>query len=418
MAKPLPTPSKALLLPLLLLGVTSAALGEASYSYRTLGGCGAYKKYVTETKGKRCWAIFVERAKDGGCNWAESFVEMYPCALNRRIRTGEAVAYTPPPGAFVATLGLARARVERSRSLLYASGGYGSFGWGPAGGPVYCETPGYICMGTDNKNLVFPPTAPAFTSNEASGSYRKVQVETGEQYFDLEAGALVAENFRATLRIKPDDRVNEFSAFYISLAKSTDNLQDSLLRNDEAYYRDNVLVQSRALLRDGQLTIDGALKEARVEVHDSAGVQIATLTMPKVLLAVPRDLEMVDFTLTAGADVGTLDNGIAPRYLPEDHPVSYGVSARTAPEVLEFSNYPNPAASGPVTVDAMVSQTERVSIALYDQNNQLRVPVYSGELRGHARRSFPLNLSRLEPGIYYLRLTRSQGVLTRRVVVK
>ena len=156
-----------------------------------------------------------------------------------------------------------------------------------------------------------------------------------------------------------------------------------------------------------------------VVTKDSAGFQIATLQMAEVRLVVPNDVDPTNVTFTAGTDVGILENGIAPRYLPGNEGITYDVaSVQGTNEVLEFNNYPNPVANGPVTVNAMVSQTQQVSIGIFNENNTLIIPVYTGELRSNSRRSFPVNFGQLAPGTYYLRLNRGGSSLSRRLVVQ
>ena len=242
------SPKRHLLIPILLACSISVVFAEAGVSERVYGGCGNYKKYVSDAKGKKCGAFAVYRAKDTGCNWAESWVELLFCGSGAPVRIGEARPYTPYSNGsyFIGTVGLARSRIERNRIQLLSQGGYGSYSDGGL-----CSPTGWMCMGSDNRSLVFPVTSPTFTSDEQSKAVRRVSVDTGERTYDVDSRTLVIRNFRAVLRNNPDDKINEFSAFYLSLAKSGNNQQDSLLRNDNAFYGERVVSQSRVLLRNG-----------------------------------------------------------------------------------------------------------------------------------------------------------------------
>ena len=414
------TPKRPYILALALsLGFVDHAFAGASISIRTYGGCGWYKKYSADTKGKKCGELFVERASNTGCSWAECWVEMYPCALNIRIRKGEGVPYSPPNNnPFTAALGYANASIYNKRIRLYSWGGYGSYGWG--GPPVNCNATGQICMGGESKGLVFPQTAPALmhVSDEPNSASRQVRIDAEETEYNPVSRVVVVRNFQATLRNNPYDKANEFSALYLSLAKSVSQHEDSLNRNNEAFYREHVVNEARALLRNGRLTIDGMLQEATVETRDSAGFQIATIKMAEVRLSVPENVDPYNVSLYAGTDVGMMESGIEPRFLPGEKNVSYDVApVYGADEVLEFSSYPNPSTAGPTTVEAMVTQTQQVTISLYDQNNTVVAAIYSGQLNARSRRSFPVTLQ-VPPGVYYLRLTRGNSRLSRRVIVR
>ena len=407
------------LLPFLLVGSVDAVLAGASISIRTFGGCGWYKKYSTDTKGKKCGEVFVERANDTGCSWAECWVEMYPCALNLRIRKGEAKPYSPPPngGAFVINIGYANSKIYNRIATLYSNGGYGSYGFG--GPPVHCNNIGWICMGGESKGLVFPQTAPSLlpANNEAASASRQVKLKFEETEYAPDSRVVIVRNFEATLRNNPYDKINEFSALYLSLGKSLSQKEDSLNRNEEDFYRAHVLNETRVLLRNGQLTIDGILQKATVETRDSAGFQIATIKMAEVQLSVPENADPYNVSIYAGTDVGILEAGIEPRFLPSENNSVFDVaSAYRSSEVLEFSNYPNPSDNF-TTVEAEVAQTQQVRIELYNQQNTMVQSIYSGQLEGDSRRSFPVNMN-LPKGIYYLRLTRGNNILSRRVEIR
>lgn len=275
-----------------------------------------------------------------------------------------------------------------------------------------------MCMGNDN-NLLYPATAPAIAPNEPGQSYRNARVEAGQQSFNSETRTVTIRNFHATMRNNPYDKINEFSALQISLLRSSSSRQDSINRENDEAYRAHVLLESRVLLNNGRLTIDGLLQKAEVVTRDSAGVQIAEVRMPELRIELPANVPSDSVAVVVGSDVGTLDSGISTRYLPGHESTTYEMAAvATSNEVLEFSSYPNPAARGPVTVDAMVAQPQQVTIGLYNEANMLVLPVYSGALPSRTRRSFPVNLQQIAPGTYYLRLTRSSGSLTRRVIVR
>lgn len=173
------------------------------------------------------------------------------------------------------------------------------------------------------------------------------------------------------------------------------------------------------LLNNGQLTIDGILQKAKVVTRDSAGVQIAEITLSEVQLKVPDGIHPDSVAVTIGSDIGHLESGISTRYLPGDESTVFDVaSVSNSNEVLEFSSYPNPTNRGPVTVDAMVAHPQQVTIGLYNEANTLVLPIYSGTLPGRSRRSFPVSLQQLTPGTYFLRLSRNASTLTRRVVIR
>jgi len=254
---------------------------------------------------------------------------------------------------------------------------------------------------------------------EKNNSYRSIKIETSKQSFDERLHTVTIDNFTATLINNPYDKVNEFSALQIAVLQSSGSRQDSINRNSDNAYRAHVMVESRVMLNNGRLSIDGVLQDAKIETKDSAGVQITHITMPRISIKIDEQMSPDDIAVVIGSDVGNLESGISTRYLPGKASLVYDVSsASTSNEVLEFSGYPNPVTQGAATIDAQVAQTQQVTIGLYDQDNTLILPIYSGALQGHSRRSFPVNLQQLAPGIYYLRLTRSASSLSRRVVIR
>ena len=253
---------------------------------------------------------------------------------------------------------------------------------------------------------------------EANNSFRSAAIDAGSREYDPVSHTMTLFNFRATLRNNPYDKINEFSALHLSVLRSADNVRDSLNYHNDDAYRESLLASSRVMLNNGNLLIDGALQKAQIETKDSAGYQIVVMTMPEVRLQISQEVNPDEVTLSMGSDVGLLSDGVSVRYLPgEERTVRQVTSASAASEVLEFSTYPNPAARA-TTIDAMVTQTQAVTISLYRADNTLALPIYSGTLPGRSRRSFPLNLNGLAPGTYYLRLERSGSSLTRRMVIQ
>lgn len=422
MKTPLPPLHKLGLSFLLIIGQATAAMADAGVVHRNR--CyWVTKKYVAEAKGKVCGDIQREFARDRGCNWAESWVELYGCTSNLGVRKGEGTPYSPSPGngnPFQAVLGTAQARIDGNSARTYSWGGYGSYSYYDRYAGYLCTGTGYVCMGETGK-LLYPASAPALAPLEPNQSFRSASIDAGDRSYDPVSRIMTISNFRATLRNNPYDKENEFSALHLSVLRSSDNVQDSLNHHNDDEYLQNLLVASRVMLRNGKLTIDGALQKATVVTSDSAGYQIARITVPEVQLQVPTGVEPDDVTLSMGSDVGILAQGVSVRYLPGNESTVYNVAdSFTSNEVLEFSSYPNPAVSGTgtVTVDAKITQAETVTIGLYREDNTLVRPVYSGVLAARTRRSFPINLQGVAPGTYYLRLVRRTSQLTRRVVVR
>lgn len=414
-----PISHKVGLLSLLLLGQATAAMADAGVVHRNR--CyWVTRKYVAETKGKICGDIQRETATDRGCGWAGSWVELYTCG-GSAVRKGEGVPYSSAPGAFVAVMGTAQAYIDGNSARTSSWGGYGSYSYYRDNVGYLCTGTGYVCMGGVGAGLVYPATAPAAAPLEPSQSFRSATLDAGERSYDPVSRIMTIRQFRATLRNNPYDKENEFSALHLSVLRSSDNVQDSVNHHNDGAYQQNLLVASRVMLRNGRLTIDGALQEAAVVTNDSAGYQIARITMPEVRLQVPTGVDPDDVTLSMGSDVGILAQGVSVRYLPGNESTVYTVAPSFASnEVLEFRSYPNPATStaGTVNVDAMITQAETVTIGLYRQDNTLARSVYSGVLAARTRRSFPVNLQGIAPGTYYLRLVRRNSQLTRRVVVQ
>jgi len=377
---------------------------------------------VAETKGKICGDIQRETAHDRGCGWAESWVELYTCGSGFDVRKGEGTPYSPNSGIpFTGVMGTAQARIDGNSARTYSRGGYGGYSYFSNYVGYTCTGTGYVCMGGADAGLLYPATAPALAPLEPNQSFRSASTNAGVRSYDPVSRVMTIYQFRATLRNNPYDKVNEFSALHLSVLKSSNNVQDSLNHHNDDAYRQNLLVASRVMLRNGKLTIDGALQQAAVETKDSAGYQIAYITAPEVRLQVPAGVEPDDITFSMGSDVGILAQGVSVRYLPGNQATEYNVAPWfSSNEVLEFLPYPNPSAPGTVTVtvDAMITQAETVTIGLYREDNTLVRSVYSGNLAARTRRSFSVNLQGVAPGTYYLRLVRRNSQLTRRVVVQ
>ena len=402
----------------LLLPCILQAFADGSTTFRPRGCTWLGRKYVAETKGKKCGAVRREIAKHEACatSTAQSWVE-FPFCASGVFRRGEGFPYTPSsnPSGFTAIVGLATARIGPSGSNIYTWGGYGDYRFSSSSNG--CSNIGYMCMGGDN--AIYPVTAPTLSPVEKNNSYRSIKIETSKQSFDERLHTVTIDNFTATLINNPYDKVNEFSALQIAVLQSSGSRQDSINRNSDNAYRAHVMVESRVMLNNGRLSIDGVLQDAKIETKDSAGVQITHITMPRISIKIDEQMSPDDIAVVIGSDVGNLESGISTRYLPGKASLVYDVSsASTSNEVLEFSGYPNPVTQGAATIDAQVAQTQQVTIGLYDQDNTLILPIYSGALQGHSRRSFPVNLQQLAPGIYYLRLTRSASSLSRRVVIR
>jgi len=409
-----------ILLALLLAGVTTNALADAGVVSRSYCYWGT-KKYVAETKGKNCWSIQVERATDRGCNWAESWVELYFCT-GPNVRKGEATPYQPYSNGnpFTAVLGTAQARIDDNSASTYSFGGYGGYAYNDdATNADLCTNSDYICMGSQGAGLLFPATSPALNPTSRNGALRSALLDVGKREYDASTRTMVVHGLHARLRNNPYDRINEFSALHLSVLRSADNKGDSLNYNNDQYYLKNLLVSSRAMLNNGKLTLEGALREARVTMKDSAGYQIAELVLDEVRLQVPTEVNPNEVTLQLGSDVGMLSAGVSPRYMPGGASLVREVAAAKAGETLEFSNYPNPVTAGTTaTVEARTATTEQVTIVLYGADGRLVRSVYSGLLKANTLRSFPLSLRGISAGIYYLRLDRKGSRLTRRVVVQ
>jgi hypothetical protein len=174
------------------------------------------------------------------------------------------------------------------------------------------------------------------------------------------------------------------------------------------------------MLNNGQLLVDGVLQNAHIATKDSAGYQIVTVDMPVVQLRVAQNVNPDEVTLSMSTDVGLLTDGISVRYMPTQERTTLSVAdASSANETLEFSSAPNPTTrSSATTVYATIKKKQRVTIGLYREDNTLALPVYTGDLEGNTRGSFPVNLQSLTPGTYYLRLERPSSRLTRRVVIQ
>ncbi|MDQ2769698.1 MAG: T9SS type A sorting domain-containing protein, partial [Bacteroidota bacterium] len=371
--------------------------------------------------GKVCGDIQKESARDRGGGWAESWVELYPCGTGPIVRSGEGTPYRQysSPTGFQAVMGTAQARIDGNSARTYSWGGYGGYYYhSNYFNDNRCTGTGYICMGNANAGMLFPVTAPALMPTESNDSFRSASIDAGRREYDPASRTMTLFDFRATLRNNPYDKVNEFSALHLSVLRSADNVRDSLNYNNDDAYRESLLASSRVMLNNGNLLIDGALQKAHVETKDSVGYQIVVITMPEVRLQISQEINPDEVTLSMGSDVGLLTDGVSVRYLPGEERTVLQVASPSAPsEVLEFSSYPNPAARA-TTVDAMVTQTQPVTIGIYRADNTLVLPVYSGTLPARSRRSFPLNLNGLAPGTYYLRLERSGSRLTRRMVIQ
>lgn len=378
-------------------------------------------KYVAETEGKNCGAIQVERATDRGCTEAESWVELYFCN-GPAVRKGEDTPYQPYSGGnfFTAVLGTAQARIDENSARTYSSGGYGGYAYENSNGTIVCTDPDYICMGNQGAGLLFPATSPTLTPTVRNGGLRSVLLDVGKREYDPRTRTMVVRGLRARLRNNPYDRINEFSALHLSVLRSADNRQDSLNYHDDQQYLKNLLVSSRAMLNNGKLTLDGALRDARVTMQDSASYQIVELVLDELQLQVPTGVNPDEVTLQMGSDVGMLSAGISPRYLPGAASLVREVAAAAkAGETLEFSSYPNPVAAGTTTtVEAQTATTEPVKIVLYGADGRLVRSIYSGLMQANTLRSFPLSLQGFAAGIYYLQLDRQGSRLTRRVVVQ
>ncbi len=417
---------------LLLAFFGSVATAQADNTIWRRDKCRWYQdKFRSQSIGKVCWAIDRVEADHSDCAWAESWVVFFPCNLSA-YRKGEGIPFNNGPytgNPFWAVIGEAVGRVDQGSLYTNEWGGYGSYGYteekkdfGGFGTGVFetkCQDSGEICMGRDGAQMQFPSAAPALLPLLPTTAFRSVHVNAATQTFNATTRTVTVQNLQATLRNNPYDKINDYSAFYFSVVYATTPEEDKLVRNDEDTYRSHVLDQSRVLLNNGRLTIDGILQQATISTRDSAGVQIASITMPEIRLQVPSGINFEDVVLSAGSDVGNLESGISNRYLPGANSRVLEVGgAITRGEVLEFSNYPNPVVRGPVTVDVLIAAPEKVVIELYDQVGRLVLPVYSGLLPGGTRRSFPVNLRELAPGNYFLRLKRGESQLTRRVVVE
>jgi hypothetical protein len=411
---------------LLLAGTTTDALADAWVTSRSRCYWGV-NRFVASTIGKICWDIQREAPVGRGCSWATSWVELYPCYTGIAVRSSEDTRYQPyfaTLSPFQVTLGTAHAYVDPSGATVYTSGGYGSYGYINEtlfdGSSYACTGTGEVCMGGAGAGLLFPATGPASEPLSPSGARRSARLNTGTREYDARTRTMVVRGVRARLRNNPYDRVNEFSALHVSVLRSADNKQDSLNQNNDRQYLDHLLASSRAMLNNGKLTLEGALRDARVTVQDSAGYQIADLVLDELRLHVPEDVNPDEVTLQLGSDIGLLSAGVSPRYLPGAAALVRDVApAAVAGETLEFSNYPNPVQAGTAaTVEARTTTTEPVTIALYDATGRRVRTVYSGVLQAKALRSFPVDLQAISAGIYYLRLERKGSRLTRRVVVQ
>ena len=318
-------------------------------------------------------------------------------------------------------MGTAIAYVDPSGSTVYTNGGVGNYSYYNETTNGYaCTGYGSVCMGSEGAGLLFPATGPTSEPLSPGGARRSARLNTGTREYDARTRTMVVRGVRARLRNNPYDRVNEFSALHLSVLRSADNRQDSLNHDSDRQYLDHLLASSRAMLNNGKLTLEGALRDARVTVQDSAGYQIADLVLDELRLQVPADVNPDEVTLQMGSDIGLLSEGVSPRYLPGAAALVRDVApAAVAGETLEFSNYPNPVQAGTAaTVEARTATTEPVTIALYDATGRRVRTVYSGVLQAKALRSFPVDLHAVSAGIYYLRLERQGSRLTRRVVVQ
>jgi hypothetical protein len=408
---------------LLLAGTTTDALADAWVTSRSRCYWGV-NRFVASTIGKNCNAIQRTAPVGRGCSWASSWVELYGCNSGIGVRSSEGTRYQPYSGGlspFLVVMGTAHAYVDPGSSTVYADGGYGSYEYFDESINAFtCTDPNWLCMGSEGAGLLFPATGPTSEPLARSSARRSARLNTGTREYDARTRTMVVRGVRARLRNNPYDRVNEFSALHLSVLRSADNKQDSLNQNNDQQYLDHLLASSRALLNNGKLTLEGALRDARVTVQDSAGYQIADLVLDELRLQVPADVNPDEVTLQLGSDIGMLSAGVSPRYLPGATALVRDVApAAVAGETLEFSNYPNPVQAGTAaTVEARTATTEAVTIALYDATGRRVRTVYSGVLQAQARRSFPVDLHAVSAGIYYLRLERKGSRLTRRVVVQ
>jgi hypothetical protein len=381
------------------------------------------RKYVAENQGKNCGAWRKELARDRGCDRAESWVELYACSSPTTVRKGEGTPYRPynSPSLFAAVFGTAKARIDGNSAQSSSWGGYGNYGFiSDRDGQRYCTNLGYICMGNATAGMLFPATSPALTPTEQNNSFRSVSFDTGTREYDPNSQTMTIRDFRATLRNNPFDKVNEFSALHLSVLRSADNVRDSLNTYDDTAYKESLLASSRMMLNNGKLLVDGVLQNARIATKDSAGYQIVTVDMPVVQLRIAQNVNPDEVTLNMSTDVGLLTDGVSVRYMPTQERTTLAVAdASSAGEVLEFSSSPNPTTrSSATTVYATIKQTQQVTIGLYQEDNTLALPIYSGELEGNTQGSFPVDLRALTPGTYYLRLERTSSRLTRRVVIQ
>ena len=87
---------------------------------------------------------------------------------------------------------------------------------------------------------------------------------------------------------------------------------------------------------------------------------------------------------------------------------SVGIEQETKPKAEEFSIYPNPAFDDVVYVTTDIAGPK--DIVIYDVFGKM---VYRQPLN-----SARLDISKLDPGVYLLKLTTGNRVLTRKLIVK
>lgn len=370
-----------------------------------------YKKFKSEATVKKCGSYYKTAFDHKSCGNSESWVEVYPCTENLAAR-GDVYpnVYAPFPGATVNARARGYAGYSGNGNEAFAQSGTKTFR------DLYfnCYV-GDICAGSsENKTSKTSTAQPLPASNDY---YRRAAYKSDDIVIDEATRTVTITNFRAVLRNHPESYTKEYSAIGLSVIKSADDATDSLALHDEAYYQSSVIMESRIMLKDGNLLVDGLFNNMNIQVKDSSGVQIAYITADKYIFEIEGDADISDVALNIGSDVGTTDYTILTRFNPSTNATVYTANNfANSSSVTAFSAYPNPVTGNALTVEAELNRAQNVTVELLDQQGVVLRSIYRGMLTANARRNFQVNAQGLARGTYYLRMRLANGVITRRLV--